>query len=285
MRLSIVFLTVLVACAPADTELHVQLWGEEAPVEGIPNDEFAFVDGWSVAFEHYVLAVSNVELADANTEDVVASDAGVYVVDLAQAPDPVDVTHLVAAPGRYRFSWGSLSPTAAATNVNGVDEGVLTAMIEGGYNAHLAGTATKDTRTVTFDWGLSNPASYVFCANGEDGTDGVVLDADAENEAQLTWHVDHLYWDRLGVEEADLRFEGIAAWADADGVIALDDLAGSPTAALEDRDGNVILDEDGDPLAYDDAGLGLANLRDFLLFSARESGHLDGVGECSVVAP
>ena len=278
-------LLFLIACDPAtEGTLSVRAWGEEGAFEGFPNDEVTFIDGWSVQYDNVLVGLSNFELADPVTEEVVASDDAVYVVDLAAATTPVDVTSFNAPIGRQRYSYSRVEATEDATNVN-ADPAVFDAMVAGGHDLWLSGTATNGERSVTFAWGINRPVTFTFCESGADGNDGVAIVEDGTSTAESTLHLDHLYWDRLGVEEANLRFDPIAAWADESGAVPFADLAGSPTAALVDRDGEPVNDDGGAQLTYDDAGIGLTDLRAFILFASTEMGHMDGVGECTPVDP
>lgn len=257
-------------------------WGEEAPFEGFPNAELSFADGWAVTFTHVVTSFADLELADPDTEEAVAADGTNYVADWHDTPDPVAVTELEVPEGRYQFGFSFVPLTDGATNLTDVDAEIVSAMVDNGWNTYLEGQGEKDGQVVTFKWGMANAARYARCKNGEDETDGVAVSGGETTDATFFAHTDHTYWDRLGTEEASLRFAPIAAWANADGETVLSDLAGVSTAALEDPEGNPILDEAGEPLRYDDAGLGLANLEDFVVYSTARQGHLNGEGQCTI---
>lgn len=103
--------------------------------------------------------------------------------------------------------------------------------------------------------------------------------------AELTCHVDDLFWDTLGAEQARLRFDPIwGADRDRDGFVDLDELAQQRLADLQDPDRAPLLDEDGVPLVYDPGAVPLAdkNLREFLVAASASQAHLDGLGLCSV---
>jgi hypothetical protein len=277
-------LPLLVACNKgAEGTVALSAWGEDAAFEGFPNEELSFADGWTLSFDAVVANLTDIELADPDTEEVVAGDDGNYLVDLAQAVDPAAITTLSAPEGRYRLSYAVVPPTAGATNVNGAPAEAVDAMVANGYRLYVKGTASKDGADVTFTWGFPEAYTYRFCENGADGTDGVALVADEELEAELTLHIDHIWWDQLGVEEASLRFAPMAAWAGDDNDVTLDELAAASVPDLRDPDGNPITDETGQNLFYDDAGLGITNLRDFVLFSSIEMAHMNGIGECEPV--
>ncbi len=279
-----VLLSLLIACTDKVTNgtVDVVAWGEEAAVGGFPNDELAFADGWSVTYNTVLVSFGDLAFSDPSTGDVVASDDALRIVDLHLAEAPAALTSIELPEGRHDVSYAVLPATLEAEVVNAAPEDALAAMIAGGFNTYLRGVAQKDGASVGFAWGLRNPARYVACENGLDGTAGLAVVGEESVTAELSFHLDHLYWDQLGVEEASLRFQGVAAWADASRQVPFEDLAEAPTDALVDRNGNPVLDENGAQLSYNDAGLGLDNLRSFMLYSVQEAGHLNGVGECAV---
>jgi hypothetical protein len=229
-----------------------------------------------------VTSFGGFELADPNTEEAVATDDGPYVADWTLAIDPVEVSELDVPEGRYKFSFSELPASADATNLNGVDSDIVDEMVANGWNTYLDIVATKGDVTNAYHWGMANAAHYAYCKNGVDETDGVAVSAGESTDATMFIHADHTWWDRLGTEEASLRNDVIAAWADDTGETSLDSLSAVSTANIEDPDGNPILDENGDPLLYDDAGLGLSNLKDFIVYSTERQGHLNGEGQCTV---
>lgn len=215
---------------------------------------------------------------------------------------------------RYAFSYDTVAATTAATNVN-LDAGDLTAyqtMIARGWSqliegeatyrgtAPAAGSAFADYPTaVRFSFGFGAPSRYANCANpdnGADGVPGVQPSANGRARAQITLHMDHAFWEALGREDPPLHFDPIAARAmgtGAMGVVTLDDLAGVVPTNLRDRMNRAVPDRGGqtmgytarDPnaLSFDLGGnTGLNDLRDYLAFSQRASGHLNSEGLCAV---
>jgi hypothetical protein len=274
----------LVACngdGGGSSTVDLYAWGEEAPYEGFPNSELSFADGWALSFAHSVDYFGKVELADPSSEEVVGSDETIYVADWVNTIDPAEVSSIDVHEGQYKFSYSIVPATSDATPVSEVDDAVLSTMVENGWNTYLEGTATKGDVSVTFKWGMKNAAHYKYCVNGEDDTDGVTTTAGKSTDATMFVHQDHTYWDRLGTEEANLRFDAEAAWVDESGEIPFDDLSGATIAALEGRDGKPILDENGGQLSYDDAGLGLGNLEAFIVYSTAQKAHLNGEGLCT----
>lgn len=214
---------------------------------------------------------------------------------------------------RYAFSYDLVRASAAATNVNLDGDGVTAyeEMLRRGWTWRVEGTATyRGTpamagsafaaypTAVRFALGFGADARYVNCDNPDNGADmpGVAPGAGAAVTAQITVHVDHLFWGALGVEDPPLRFDAFAARArmgDATAEVTLDDLMGVVPTNLRDRMNVVVPDRGGqtagytprnpNALSFDLGGnTGITDLRDFVAFSQRASGHLNGDGLCAV---
>lgn len=215
---------------------------------------------------------------------------------------------------RYAFSYDLVRANAAATNVN-LDESDVAAyeemlrsgwswLIEGTANyrgaAPMAGSAFASLpTTVRFRFGFNADARYINCNNPDNGGDdlpGVAPSPNGAVTAQITLHIDHLFWGALGVEDPPLRFDHIAARArgeGANGEVTMADLMGVVPTNLRDRMNRVVADRGGQTMGYTprdpnalslDLGgnTGLADLRDFVAFSHRASGHLNSEGLCAV---
>jgi len=215
---------------------------------------------------------------------------------------------------RYAFSYDLVSARASATNVN-LDGGDVTAyqeMLTRGWTWLFEGTATYQgaapaagsafasfPTTVRFRFGFGAEARYINCDNPDNGGDdlpGVAPNASRAVTAQITLHVDHLLWGALGVEDPPLRFDHIAARARGAGTmgeVTLDDLMGVVPTNLRDRMNRAVADRGAQTMGYTarnpnalsfDLGgnTGITDLRDFLAFSQRASGHLNGEGLCAV---
>jgi hypothetical protein len=215
---------------------------------------------------------------------------------------------------RYAFSFDLVAASAAATNVN-LDEGDVTAyeeMLRKGWTWLFEGTATyrgtapmagsaaaSFPTTIAFRFGFGADARYINCNNPDNGGDdlpGVAPNANNAVTAQITLHIDHLFWGALGAEDPPLRFDHIASRArgtGAMGEVTMDDLMGVVPTNLRDRMNRAVADRGGqtmgytarDPnsLSFDLGGnTGLNDLRDYLAFSQRASGHLNSEGLCAI---
>ncbi|HEU4538365.1 MAG TPA: hypothetical protein VFS00_29800, partial [Polyangiaceae bacterium] len=186
--------------------------GEDLALEGYPfepgsaasaGDPPAFVDGWAITFEHFLITVGNVRLnrgpdADAadptRLGDEVARDLGPWVVDVANRGAAVDkgsgqpgawplttITGDFDPSERYAFSYDTLAASAAATRV-GFKEGseaLYQQAVQRGWAMVFQGTATfvgapgapppppfdAFSKPVAFTIGLANPIGYVNCEN------------------------------------------------------------------------------------------------------------------------
>jgi hypothetical protein len=97
--------------------------------------------------------------------------------------------------------------------------------------------------------------------------------------------MDHMFWDTLGTEVAQLRFDPIwGADVDQDGTVTTEELTDQRISALADPMGAPLLDEEGAPLVYDPGSLPLPdkNLYEFIQLSMASMAHLNGLGLCSV---
>lgn len=262
----------------------------------------------------------------------VASVPGSFAVDVQKpgpltgaggAPETAIPLAVIRAPSaggsldttvRYAFSYDGVAATPGATNVNldAAGVGLYEQMIRRGWSQYIEGTATyRGTATglapafadyptsVTFRLGWAAPAQYINCNNPENGGDespGVQPSASTAARAQVTFHMDHLFWGALGVEDPPLHFDQYASRARTTaGVseVTLDDLQGVVPTNLLDRMMRPVPDRGAQTMGYTprsasalsfDLGgtSGIRDLRDFVTFSARSYGHLNADGLCFV---
>ncbi len=275
-------LVVLTACAPGgEGTIALRVSGEEAATNGIPASELA--DGWSVHFDRYLVGLGAVEIASADGERG-ASSATIHVVDLSRGDAELDELGPLGARRWDSFSFEVRAPEDEdeVELGEGVGEADLARLRAGDYAYWIEGTASLDARTVSFAWGLHNPSRNRECTNGEDGTSGVVVRNNSVVTAEITMHLEHMFWDTLGSEQTEQRFAAIAAMADAQGVIDFDALAEQRLADLRDEDGNTLLDEAGRPLVYNPGSAPESDLRGFILAATRTQAHFGGEGLCTI---
>lgn len=262
----------------------------------------------------------------------VASVPGSFAVDIQKpgpltgaggAPETAIPLAVIRAPSaggsldttvRYAFSYDGVPATPGATNVNLDAAGVALyeQMIRRGWSQYIEGTATyRGTTTglapafadyptsVTLRLGWAAPAQYINCNNPENGGDempGVQPSASTAARAQITFHMDHLFWGALGVENPPLHFDQYASRARTTAgasEVTLDDLQGVVPTNLLDRMMRQVPDRGAQTMGYTprsasalsfDLGgtSGIRDLRDFVTFSARSYGHLNADGLCFV---
>lgn len=286
LRLVIVVMATLAACSADDGSsgvgsLRVNISGEEASRDGYPvgsgDDEIAFADGWTLEFEKVLVSVTDFTLQTSDGEDVEV-----------EAPDVVADLHLgeprlwtfddVPARRWDRVGYRYAPPDKDARKANDVDDMDIERMADDGYSIFIRGTARKDDREVEFEYGFGFEVDMTRCENGQDETDGVVVATNAVNEAQVTVHLDHLFFDTFAVDDANLRFDPMAAMAPQSGRLTLDDLAKQENLSdLEDADGEPL------EIAYDPGSVFEPvpkTLEDYVVAAATTTGHWNGEGHC-----
>jgi len=264
--------------------------GEGAAKEGYPfvkdGVEIRFVDGWSLAFERYLVSFGDIELASRGIEPV--SSGLTFVADLHQGDPEVELFENLEARRWEQLGFSMVRASAASERLAGVAPEQADAFAASGAVYEMAGTATHpDKGEIRFDWRFDIPARNRSCTNGADGTDGVIVRDNATSQVEITFHVDHVFWDTLGSEIAVLRFDAIwGADKDQDGVVTLDELAAQRIAAPTDPSGAPLLDESSGPLVYNPGSIPLPdrNLLEFMNVSASSQVHVNGLGLCSLQA-
>lgn len=268
--------------------LTLTLSGEEAAEMGYPVDEdLSFADGWTVKFEKYLVSLGNVRVAGADGKTAL-KDNRVVVADLTLGETPVFAFDGLPARRWERFGYDILAPDENSERASGVSEQDLQRMVAEGLNYVIVGTATRGDRVLHFDWGLAAPTANDDCIDGS--KPGVVVRNNAANPYQITLHLDHLFYDRLGDHEGEkMRFEPIAAMAVENGdrwEIPFERLADQDWAFPVDADGAPLLDEGGNRVEYwIPNGMALHggedNLRGYLLTASKSKGRFNGEGACT----
>ena len=262
--------------------------GEEGAVHGFPIEEdgvsVAFVDGFApVRFTKALVSLGNLRAASADGATGVTSDAG-FVIDLTRGEQELESFPDLAARRWDRIGYDTLAPTGDVTLGEAVSQDDVAAMRAGGFAMWIEGTAQKDGRTYGFRFGLKNGVKHDACTSGEDGKAGIVVPPSGSAVAPITFHLEHLFFDALGREKAQLRFEAMAAVAGEDGIVTMDELATQPLVGPKGLDGQTLRAQDGTPLAYFPGATGIAEpfLDDFVLSSTSSMGHLGGNGLCTL---
>ncbi|NOK37150.1 hypothetical protein HMI49_28530 [Corallococcus exercitus] len=270
--------------AVARGDVRVTLSGGDGTQRGYADH--LFQDGWSVQFTKYLVSLGDFTLTSAAGDVHTTTDH--LLVDVQKGDVPLTgLTGLEA--GRYGVAFRVSPPearTAAGASVSADD---LTMMRERGFSYFVEGRAQNRDPTLglyTFRMGFPVNARMVDCINGVDGTQGLVVPEGSVAEAEVTIHAEHMFYDRLGTHRGvQLRFEAIAATADANHAITPEGLASQELLDLRGLDGGELRDAQGQPVVYQPGAYALRTLQEFVTQSIVDQAHLNGGGVCTVAAP
>lgn len=261
--------------------------GEDAAKDGFPVEDdgevIAFADDWRLSFDKYIVSLGSLSLLSEDGDRGYETST-TYVADLTLGdPDIVEIDGL-AARRWSNLSFRVVAAKADAVRLNDVSDADLERMVQGGLTYWIEGTATKGDDSYRLQLALANPTTNARCTNGLDSTDGVVVKNNSTTEAELTVHIEHLFWDTLGAEQTVLRFDPFAAAADSTGLITLEGLSNQRLSDLRGPGGGPLLDGDGAPIIYDPASTPLPDqsLAEFVLAATSTQIHLNGIGLCTV---
>jgi len=265
--------------------VRLAISGEEAATLGYPAgeppDQIAFADGYTMQFSKILVSITEFHLhgLDGTDADVVADP---IVVDLHAGDQDLWTFEGVPARRWDNVEYLIAPPTTASRRVGGVTEVDLQQMIHDDLAFLVVGTATNGMESFDFSYGFPFTIEQSHCTNGMDETDGIVVANNAVAEADITIHIDHLFFDTYAVDDANLRFEPMAAMAGPDGRVELGELAGQTLSDIRDRAGMPVLNGDGSPVVYDPGPLMLdANtLKEYVTAAATTVGHFNGEGHC-----
>jgi hypothetical protein len=266
----------LQACANPDAGSEGRLVvranaGEEARI-GIAKARFA--DGYAVTYQHAILSVSafHMRTMDGDETKVVAVPT---VVDLI--PTGVEVFAFEDLPARRwdEVGFKSHAVQPGARNVNAPAE-LVQRMQTNGYSFLQTGTLTApDGKVIPFELGHAIDIDYFTCTAG-DGTYGVVVPVNGTAEAEITWHLTHLWFDSFA-EDSAFRAEAVAAVYDGTNPVRMEQLVTQPLGRLLGRDAKPLRDANGNPVIYiPPQEPGVNTLRDFVVRA--RFGHFNGLG-------
>lgn len=227
---------------------------------------------------------------------------------------------------RYGVGYRVIAANAGAKRVN-LDADAskdYEEMIAKGWSTLYVGTATfrggADCRSsdptydytklptiVRFRLGFATPVTYANCQNtdlkgqafaGEEAKRGVQVDG--PTFAQLTFHLEHAFWDTVDHDQAKPFFDPMAASARG-GVVTVEDLAAQDPSGFVDADGKplpwrsclaavaakpgqhkvdtgsvALVGKNGDPAK------GLRSYADYVAYQQSTMGHLNADGLCAI---
>jgi hypothetical protein len=269
------------ACDTVATgDVKVTMSGGDGTQRGLPDT--LFQDGWSVQFTRYLVSLGDFTLTSAAGE--VRTSARHVLVDVQKGDLPlVELKGLPA--GRWDVGFRVSPPREGTELADGtVSADDLAMMRERGFSYFVEGRAVKaGVGVLTFRMGFPVEARMKDCVNGVDGTQGIVVPEASVAEAEVTIHAEHMFYDRLGTHKGvQLRFDAIAATADADGVITPERLATQRLTDLRGRDGQELKDAQGQPVLYLPGAYDVRTLQEFITQSIVDQAHLNGGGVCTV---
>jgi hypothetical protein len=245
--------------------------GNEAR-EGI--DATRFSDGYAVEYDHALLSVSSFHLRTLSGENA-RVQMPPRVVDLIPAPAQVFEVDDVPAQRWDEVGFSSHPPSADSENLN-APRALFEAMIEGGYSFLQTGRLmAPDGTEIPFELGFPVEIDYFACTSG-DGTYGIVVPPNGTADAEITWHLTHLWFDSFA-EDSAFRAEAVAAVWDGQHPVRSEDLQRQALGSLRGADGKSLRDAQGNPVIYiPPQEPGVNTLRDFILRA--RFGHFNGLG-------
>jgi mono/diheme cytochrome c family protein len=236
-----------------NARVDLAIYGEAFVEDGIPADQVA--DGWQIAFDEFLIAVTDVELAG---EDAIALD-GSWVFDLTRpSRGRGHALASIAAPnGRYSALGYRFAPATDDAEGNASPEQIAR-IAAAGASLLVAATATRGDDEVRLQWAFTLDQGHACDLDLDVGPD----DASAE----ITVHADHLFLDDPMLDPA-IAFDLIASGdADGDGVVTTDELAA--------------VDISGEA-RYQTANDDIDDLREYIGHLALTMGHVDGERGCA----
>lgn len=245
--------------------------GNEAR-EGI--DATRFADGYAVEYDHALLSVSAFHLRTLSGESAHVQMPA-RIVDLIPSPAQIFEAGDIPAQRWDEVGFSSHPPAADAENLN-APAVLVEAMIDGGYSFLQTGRLIgPDGTKIPFELGFPVAIDYFTCTSG-DGTYGIVVPPNGAADAEITWHLTHLWFDSFA-EDSAFRAEAIAAIWDGEHPVRSEDLQRQQLGSLVGQDGRSLRDAHGNPVIYiPPQEPGVNTLRDFVLRA--RFGHFNGLG-------
>jgi hypothetical protein len=266
---------VAAGCTPPGSgTFAVRFSGGEA-VRGFAPTQLE--DGWAISFDRYLVSTGELELSRAGGERLSRTEH--FVVDLTQGQ--VEAFRWADVPaGRWNVAVSVMPPDDTSTLLADAASEVEV-MRANNWGTFVSGRATKTgIGSVTFELGLPINHRYSDCLNGADGTAGLVVGDGATETLEVTTHVDHLLYDKLGTHRGvKLRFDAWARGGEAG--ITLETLAAQDLLDLRGNDGGPLVDSTGARVVYDPGPYDVRTLAQFVAQSMTDQTHLNGGGVCT----
>jgi hypothetical protein len=260
------FVCLIAGCGSGTGSLEVFISGEEAAVDGYPVGDIGFVDGWTLEFDVLTIAIHDFELRGADGDDAMITGEPL-LVDLTSG-ESLGWTFEGVPARRWEDVRYRIGPAVSgARELGDIDPAVRDRMTDEGLAIYVEATAEKDGTIRRIEFAIAADVQHSRCV-GTDETDGLIVASNQQNEAQVTTHWDHLFFDSLALDQANMRFDAIAAVATDETPITLEDLSAQRLADLE-----VLYDPASTPLSE-------PTLRAMIEALAITVGHFQGEGHC-----
>ena len=294
---------------PSMGDLTVLLEPEDVLVDGLPAGDGAadIRDGWSVAFDRYLVAIGDVDVHLATDESITASDHEVFVVDLSALPAsgaplwsldglqagrwefhyatpgagdgaiPHDTVELADFEAMEANDWTYLVDATlthpAGQSCPPASLAEVNAEPNGATNAR--GEACYDNPTIHIEWGAAAPVELGPCE--VDGVPGFAMPEGGRQTVAVTIHGDHLFFNGFpeGEEGGITR---LAQWI-ADSDLNLD---GEVTRAELERLVPADLAAIDARYALGGSPRELSDMWEYVVAQLQTQGHFQGEGECAI---
>ena len=202
------------------------------------GQESALSDGWEVQIEHAYSYLSQIELYDVVTKEVVYGSDGDWLVNWLDGEETL--IEQIVPQTRWGISLLFGQADEQAVSIGAVEESAQLALGNEQAGMWIAGTAHKGEQDLRFELALDLPVVLSQCTNSE-GVEGVDLRS-TSNDIVLGWDLSHTFLTSLEFGAQQKSFQAIAdSDANGDALITTDELAlVSPEAVGYNPDARVV---------------------------------------------
>lgn len=283
----------LAACgASGSGDVSIFVEAEDTITDGLTpgTEEENIVDGWTVSYDQFVVAIGHVHLSQQAT-GLAESVEDITVLDLASLP--ATGFPLASFEGLSTGVWDVVEfetpvATATATRDPSVSQADFDAMVAGGCTYLIAGTitATDGESCVPGASCMPNPSiDFRFCipaatdfgpCSTPDGLPGLTVNNGLTTSSAITIHGDHMFFSGFPVGD-EAVVERRAQWlancdTNVDGTVTQAELQGATAATIFTAPDYSLAGAPGT----------VTTAWDYLIAQVKTQGHWNGEGECPV---
>ncbi len=276
LRSRLLFLPfLLAACAGPTGDVTVLLQPEDTILNGLDSGSSldTIVDGWSVRYTKYVVAIGDVKMRDSAT-GLTEEDPTYHVVNLRDLPQTGVTFSTFSAVEAVRFDqfgydvhFGQGATRDATTSQDDFDR-----MMANGWTFLIEGTLTNDAgETVTFHVPTKLDVTFSNCET-QDGLPGVTVTPTGATVA-ITLHGDHLFFNGFpsGAELIERRAQWLVDCdVDGNGDVTPEEMMSTDAASVFPPEHYMLA---GAPLS-------IMTAWDFARAQLSTTGHFQGEGGC-----